>query len=145
MNRDKFERNLASVLGSIVHGLKMLTLFTVIVLCIGLVASVFAYTTPTHTFSEDHYTVANSTDGERVLVTFEVVFEKRGEMDTADRKAAMDNMNLAQSCANERLDAWLQSHTADEARNSNLEEITVQCHTEYITIERVDTAKGINA
>lgn len=110
-----------------------------------LAVAVMAYSTPTHTFSEDHYTVANSTDGEDVIVTFEVQYEKHGEMDTADRKAAMDNMNLAQSCANEKLDAYIQSHTADEARNSNLEEITVQCHTEHITIERVQTARGIPA
>jgi len=110
-----------------------------------LTVAVMAYSTPTHTFSNDHYTVANSTDGENVIVTYEVAFEKHGEMDTADRKAAMDNMALAQSCANERLDAYIESHTAEEVRNGNLAEITVDCGNEYISIERVDTAKGLNA
>ena len=129
----------------IIDAAKLTLGFGVLLAFLLIAGAVMAYSTPTHTFSNDHYTVANSTDGESVIVTYEVAFEKHGEMSDADRKAAMDNMALAQSCANERLDAWLQSHTADEARNSNLEEITVQCHTEYITIERVDTAKGINA
>lgn len=132
-------------LGEIAHAMKIAVGIGAVLAFLLLSVAVMAYGGPTHTFSDDHYTVANSTDGEDVIVTFEVQYEKHGEMDTADRKAAMDNMNLAQSCANERLDAWLQTHTADEARNSNLEEITVQCHTEHITIERVDTAKGINA
>jgi hypothetical protein len=109
-----------------------------------LIGAVAAYTTPTHTFSDDHYTIANTTDGEEVVVTFEIVYERVGDMDTADRKRAMDNMNLAQSCTNERLDAHIESHTADEVRGSNLSEITADCGNEYITVERVNTTDAFN-
>jgi len=127
----------------IVDAVKITIGIGVVLLFLLLLGAVAAYSTPTHTFSNDHYTVANSTDGEQVVVTYEVNFEKHGDMSTADRKQAMDNMKLAQSCANERLDAWLQTHSKDEARGSNLAEITVECGNEHIGIERAVTADAL--
>jgi len=127
----------------IIDDLRILLGLIVIIVLLIAAANVMAVTTPQHTYSNDHFTVANTTDGEQVMVTYEVVFEHRGEMSTADRKSAIDNMALAQSCANERLDSWIQSHTAAQAQNSNLAEITTQCGNDDISIEQVKTSQDL--
>jgi len=136
-------RRKEKIVDEIIDALRITLGISVLLGFLVIIGAVMAVSTPTHTFTNDHYTVANSTDGENVIVTFEVTFEHRGEMSTADRKAAMDNMALAQSCANERLDTWLQNHTAEEARNGNLAEITVGCGNDHISIERVVTADAL--
>lgn len=118
--------------------LKVLAAVSVIALVLIFAGATMAYNEPTHTFSEDHFTVANTTDGEEVIVAYEVGFEKHGEMSGSEKETAMYEMDMAASCANEKLDEWLQSHSSTEARNSNLEEITISCHSEHITIDRVN-------
>ena len=136
-------RRKEKIVDEIIDALRITLGISVLLGFLVIIGAVMAVSTPTHTFTNDHYTVANSTDGENVIVTFEVTFEHRGEMSTADRKAAMDNMALAQSCANERLDEYIASHSAKEVRNGNLVEITVGCGNNDISIERVVTADAL--
>lgn len=139
MDRDTVARFVATAVQHFVRYTKWTIGFIMFAMLIVLLSWAFATTTPTNTFSNDHFTVANSTDNESVTVTYEVVFEKEGEMNDADRKDAMDSMSLAQSCANERLDEYIETSTASEVRNANFAEITAECDDGQVTIERVGT------
>lgn len=125
---------LIDVIEEAIHLMKVglvITFFVGMVLIIGLV---FSAPMVEYTFTQDHFTVANTTDGSAVIVTYDVTFEDSGEMNDAAQKDAMDEMALVSSCANEKLDTWIQNHTLDEAMHSNLEELTIQCHEENIEV-----------
>ncbi len=121
----------------IIDTLRITLAIAILIGLLVIIGAAVAFSIPTHTFANDHFTVANSTDGEQVIVTFEVTFEHFGEMDTADRKRAMHDMALAQSCTNQKLDNYIESHTKQKVRGADLREVTVGCEDRDISIERV--------
>lgn len=103
-----------------------------------------AYSAPAEqTYSEDHFTVANSSNGEQVVITYEVSTSIKENADKETRKAAMQSMSEVGTCANAALDEYIQSHTKQKVENVNLQEVVITCRQDGVEVENIRVAGGV--
>jgi len=95
------------------------------------------------TYSNDHFTVAESSDGESVLVTYEVETGLSDATELAERRDRMNDMSLVSACANERLDTYIEFNTQDEVENGNLDELVASCETGDVSLGNVTVSKSV--
>lgn len=96
------------------------------------------------TYSQDEFTVANSSHGEPVTITYEVTTSVPANADDKTRKNRIDTMNQVSACANARLDAHINEHSKYALKNQNLQEVVNSCETGDVKLERVVVPETFN-
>lgn len=130
-----------SALDTLVRKLKLAAMLLGLTSLILVTALVISAAGPADkTYSQDHFTVANTTDGEQVIVTYEVTTTLSENADTEERHNRMRTMDAAASCANGNLDAYIETHTEAQVQGADLREIVVGCQLDDVSVERLTVA-----
>lgn len=140
----KASRIVADALASLVHALKVTMAAAVAIGFVLMLGALVAATAPADvTYSNDEFTVANSSDGEQVVITYEVETTLKEDASKSERKQAMDTMAEVSACTNARLDGYIQDNSKERVENVNLEEITISCEKDGVSVERIQVAGGM--
>lgn len=127
-----------------IRGVKLTLLSALLVGCVLLVGAVFALSAPADVpYSNDEFTVANSSDGEQVVITYEVSTTVKENADKQIRKERMDEMQRVSACANARLDAYIQSNSREQVESANLQEVVISCETDDVSVENIRVAGDV--
>jgi len=133
-----------SVVEELVYRLKIAGGIGLVVLFLLIAGAAMAYTAPDDVaYSNDEFTVANSSDGQQTVVTFEVTTSLKENADTQTRKERMDGMNRVTACANARLDGYIQENSKERVENVNLQEVVISCETGDVSVENIQVAGGL--
>jgi len=103
---------------------------------IGMISATIVLTDVQHTttYSEDHFTIAETADGETITVYYETTFTEDGLLKESEKHDAIDDMELVSVTVNDNLDSYISSHKSSEIDQDRIESIVDNQSTEQITV-----------
>lgn len=112
-------------------------------LAIGVILLLAAAAPQETAYSQDYYTVTESSGGEPVLVAYETTTRVSDDAETADRKERIDELDRVAACANARLDGYIQDNSKEQVESANLQEVVITCETSDVKLDNVETSEGL--
>lgn len=124
----------AAFLAKVIYYTKVGGALLLLVGLIAVVGAALAYTGPGTHFTSDGVALANTSGGDSVSVYYSVQYDRNADLDTAERKAAMDNVHRAGICANTAIDNYIETHTRQGVENADWSEVVGHCQSKYINV-----------